>query len=168
MSAMTSLLLFNGSHNQLTAPDEFWTGLGTVQKIDLEDNAISGTVPDSLAETKVHHVDFSDNEITAIPQSFSGTAQSILEYIDFSNNKLAAGPLPTDYSNILQLTHLNLAMNKYTGNIPSDWMHLTKLRGLNVSHNALTGTLSPDLKKLKGLKQFDVSFNDFTGKLSST
>ncbi|KAG7362767.1 RHS repeat-associated core domain containing protein [Nitzschia inconspicua] len=128
--------------------------VGLVQKIELPNNNLIGTMPFGLLWQMVglNYVDLSQNDIS-IPFSLVGgainletiklseTAQSSLEGLEESQT----------------LKSLHLTSSNFTGTIPQQIYALTSLEELYMSHNDMSGSISfqiGDLKQLKDLYLF--------------
>ncbi|XP_065856672.1 protein STRUBBELIG-RECEPTOR FAMILY 2 isoform X1 [Euphorbia lathyris] len=85
-----------------------------------------------------------------------------LKHLDVSSNNLI-GEIP--YGLPPNVTHINLAHNKFSQNIPHSLSNLKALRHLNLSHNLLSGPIGNVFTGLKNLKEMDLSYNEFTGDL---
>lgn len=120
-----------------------WYGLicdedGLLIGIDLHDNRLQGTLPNSLGNLKnLHLLGLWENQLSGtIPSSIGNlTALSIL---DLSNNSLT-GPLPTEMKKLSNLTSLWACNNQLSGPIPSQLNELDNLKSLNLESNQLSG-----------------------------
>ncbi|XP_075516180.1 protein STRUBBELIG-RECEPTOR FAMILY 2-like [Primulina tabacum] len=88
-----------------------------------------------------------------------------LKQLDLSSNNIES-EIPYDLP--LNLTHLNLAGNKFGQSIPYSLDLMKNLRHLNLSHNALSGPLGNVFGGLQNLRGMDLSFNNFTGDLPTS
>ncbi|KAG0469428.1 hypothetical protein HPP92_016128 [Vanilla planifolia] len=82
--------------------------------------------------------------------------------ISLANISLS-GELSPSISNLHGLITLDLASNALFGTIPVELVSCINLQHLNLSYNSFTGAL-PDLSPLKSLQVLDLSSNGFTGK----
>uniref|UniRef100_A0A383VQN6 Uncharacterized protein n=1 Tax=Tetradesmus obliquus TaxID=3088 RepID=A0A383VQN6_TETOB len=95
-----------------------------------------------------------------VPLSYSNLVN--LTALDLSGNGLLLGPLPSlGKLELLQL--LNLAGNAFTGVLPPSYNQLTELKEMDLSNNNITGTLPGEYVSLKGLQTLNVSVNNITG-----
>ncbi|XP_057416594.1 probable LRR receptor-like serine/threonine-protein kinase At1g74360 [Lotus japonicus] len=73
------------------------------------------------------------------------------------------GEIFQSFSELTELTHLDLSQNTLFGGIPEDLRRCQKLVHLNLSHNILDGVLN--LTGFTGLETLDLSMNRFQGEL---
>ncbi|KAJ3679076.1 hypothetical protein LUZ60_017087 [Juncus effusus] len=66
------------------------------------------------------------------------------------------------------LTYLNLAGNKFTGNLPYSISEMASLNYLNLSQNSLSQEIGDLFGNLKALSELDFSFNNFSGALPNS
>ncbi|KAE8689990.1 DRT111 protein [Hibiscus syriacus] len=85
-----------------------------------------------------------------------------LRHLDVSSNNLE-GEIP--YGFPPNVTHVNMACNRFIKNIPHSLSFLTNLRHFNLSHNLLSGPIGDAFTRLQSLKTMDLSKNKFTGDL---
>ncbi|XP_073132467.1 protein STRUBBELIG-RECEPTOR FAMILY 2 isoform X2 [Henckelia pumila] len=88
-----------------------------------------------------------------------------LKQLDLSSNNIDS-EIPYDLP--LNLTHLNLAGNRFSQSIPYSLDLMKNLRHLNFSHNELSGPLGNVFSGLQNLRGMDLSFNNFTGDLPAS
>ena len=123
-------------------PGELGTAMSSLVTIDLEDNQLTGTLPENLAKNKKLH-----------------------DFFVARNNLV--GTIPEQYAiNWHQLHQFSVAHNQLEGSLPDvfekgGWSHLKQL---DVSHNDLKGSF-PDLSKLPRLTGLFLEGNSFTGTL---
>ncbi|KAL1347597.1 hypothetical protein AAHE18_07G017600 [Arachis hypogaea] len=97
-----------------------------------------------------------------IPDSFSNLTQ--LTFLDLSQNGFN-GSIPSLLSNFQHLTHLDLSHNAFTGSFPSLLSNLQHLTHLDLSLNAFTGSFPSFLSNLHHLVYLDLSWNKFSGQI---
>ncbi|GLJ16840.1 hypothetical protein SUGI_0290290 [Cryptomeria japonica] len=113
--------------------------LKTLWALDLQENKLSGSIPDSLAHLKQ------------------------LRYLYLNNNQLS-GIIPPSLGECLKLENLELSYNNLRGHLPPQVAGLSNLlRGFNLSNNLLQGPLPLELSKLDKVKAIDISANQFIG-----
>ena len=127
---------------------------GLVQKIELSDNNLQGSMPFALLWQMVglSHVDLSKNAIT-VPFSMIGNAVN-LETIILSETATSSLEGLEEAVNLKSLHLTSAAVN---GTIPQQIFSLLLLEELYMSHNDLTGEIPfqiGDLKELKDLYLF--------------
>jgi Leucine-rich repeat (LRR) protein/sugar lactone lactonase YvrE len=119
-----------------------------LQILYLQNNQLTGSIPDFSGLTNLKYLYLSNNQLTGSIPDFSGLTQLLGLYL--SNNQLT-GSIP-DFSGLTKLQILYLQNNQLTGSIP-DFSGLTKLQILYLAENQLTGSI-PDfsgLTQLRGL-----------------
>lgn len=106
------------SHNKLTGP--LPTGsYGTIRKLHVSYNSLSGSIPPSLGDTasNLFDLDLSHNKLSgAIPASLA--KQQYLQFLDLSHNYLI-GQIPSAFSTLQYLITVHLGANKLSGPVPS-------------------------------------------------
>jgi Leucine-rich repeat (LRR) protein len=121
------------------SPDvECYSNRNTVQKLDLNNDRLSGSIPPELSllsELQVLYLHFDD---------LTGEIPSVL------------GKLP-------ELVVLNLHSNHLSGQIPSELDNLSKLESLVVSDNKLNGTVPAELGLLSKLIELWLHHSDLSG-----
>ncbi|XLU21952.1 hypothetical protein S245_058018 [Arachis hypogaea] len=100
-----------------------------------------------------------------IPDSFSNLTQ--LTFLDLSGNGFN-GSIPSLLSNLQHLTHLDLSLNAFTGSFPSFLSNLHHLVYLGLSRNKLSGQIPNVFDRLTNLQSLRLSYNNFQRKLPSS
>jgi len=114
--SITDLVL---SHNLLQGPipaaDSSTASISPLRVLDLSDNHLSDTIPDTLGLFgQLVVLSLSTNQLRGtIPEQLSNLSQ--LQVLDLSKN-LLSGPIPTKLSSLLN--HLNLSINNLSGSVP--------------------------------------------------
>ncbi|MEN8219568.1 MAG: leucine-rich repeat domain-containing protein, partial [Pseudomonadota bacterium] len=80
------------------------------------------------------------------------------------NNQLT-GSIPTELSNLSNLTGLSLYNNQLTGSIPTELGNLSNLESLFLGGNQLTGSIPRELGNLTYLEDLGLSSNELTGSI---
>jgi len=140
-----------------------WYGIecsdGNVTKMSLEDNQLSGTIPELSNLTGLMDLRLYSNQLTGTIPELSALTQ--LQTLFLNNNQLS-GPIP-ELTALTELQRIYLALNKLSGPMP-ELTALTNLEDLDFSHNQLTGSI-PDLSQLAELQRFRVLNNQFSGEI---
>lgn len=91
--------------------------LTTLTAIDLSDNALEGSIPESVGKlVSLHVLNLSHNAFSGrIPPQIGGI--TALESLDLSSNWIS-GEIPQELTNLTFLTVLNLSNNQLEGKIP--------------------------------------------------
>ena len=85
-----------------------------------------------------------------------------LTYLQCEDNELS-DVIPSEISNLTNLTFLGLGWNQFTGTIPPEIGYLTNLTHLDLLANELTGTIPPEIGNLTNLTHLYLWSNQFTG-----
>jgi Ran GTPase-activating protein (RanGAP) involved in mRNA processing and transport len=135
-----------------------WYGVtcssGSVSRIDLSDNSLSGSIPAELGNlTNLTYLNLSTNSLTgSIPAELGNLSKLITLYL--GNNSLS-GSIPAELGNLTNLTRLYLYNNSLSGSIPEELGNLTKLTSLNLNSNKFSRP------KPAWLNSFTISDNAF-------
>jgi Leucine-rich repeat (LRR) protein/sugar lactone lactonase YvrE len=140
-----------------------WYGIecsdGNITKISLEDNQLTGTIPELSNLTGLRDLRLFSNQLTgSIPELSALTQLQIL----FLNNNQLTGQIP-ELSALTELQRIYLALNKLTGPVP-ELTALTQLIEIDFGHNQLTGTI-PELSNLTNLEVLSLKYNDLSGEI---
>lgn len=142
-------------------PDQL-SNLTQAREISLPLNRLSGSIPTSLsALTLLTTLNLSDNQLTGPIPAQVGTLAA-LQTLNLADN-LLSGPIPQELAGLAALHVLNLAANDLTGPVPAWLGGLTNLRELMLNDNQLTGTIPPQLAALSGLQRLILAKNDLSG-----
>ena len=130
---------------------------GHVTGLFLQNNGLSGTLPDLGALTSLTSLNLGINGL-------SGPVPDLSSHVGLTNLSLhenqLAGRVP-ELNSLVDLIRLNLDDNELTGPIP-DLSGLTNLTVLQLGDNKLTGAI-PDLRALTELQWLDLGSNQLTG-----
>ncbi|CAE5959355.1 unnamed protein product [Arabidopsis arenosa] len=141
---------------------------GSIEELDLTDNAIEGTFQDFPFSSlpNLAYIDLSMNHFSGtIPPQFGNLSKVI--YFDLSINHLT-GEIPLELGNLRNLKTLSLSNNKLTGSIPSSLGNLKNLTVLYLYLNYLTGDIPPELGNIESMTELAVSDNKLTGSIPSS
>eukprot|EP00529_Nitzschia_sp_RCC80_P008198 CAMPEP_0113507458 /NCGR_PEP_ID=MMETSP0014_2-20120614/36475_1 /TAXON_ID=2857 /ORGANISM="Nitzschia sp." /LENGTH=1167 /DNA_ID=CAMNT_0000403067 /DNA_START=213 /DNA_END=3716 /DNA_ORIENTATION=+ /assembly_acc=CAM_ASM_000159 len=169
-----------------------WYGIdcdenGSVSSIQLGSNQLVGTFPTEvyhlpqLQHLKLHsntvYMSFEGIEQAENLQTLSldstglgslegiGQARSLRE-LSVSRNILN-GPIPEEFSRLINLETLDLSFNGLSGFLPYWFRGLVSLTTFTASNNKFSGPLS-DFGALRELRYLDLSFNELTGSIPET
>eukprot|EP01113_Clastostelium_recurvatum_P035170 TRINITY_DN4862_c0_g1_i5.p1 TRINITY_DN4862_c0_g1~~TRINITY_DN4862_c0_g1_i5.p1 ORF type:complete len:516 (-),score=105.42 TRINITY_DN4862_c0_g1_i5:51-1598(-) len=150
-----------------TQPDHCrWMGVNcnvlwrTIDSINLSGRNLQGTLPDSLANAGIPHIDLSYNQLTGTVPAlmiFSVSIQTL--YLD--HNKLSGIINVTNMFTAVSSIHLN--NNDFVGTLPSSLFSLSFLNDLDLSSNHFVGTLPSVM--LSPFIHLSISDNDLSGPL---
>ncbi|KAL3833898.1 hypothetical protein ACJIZ3_008634 [Penstemon smallii] len=135
-----SVLRLSQNDIQGPIPNNIGRMLPSLQFLYLEENYITGSIPDSICELK------------------------FLEALDLSKNQLS-GNLLDCWGNFQELLLLRLASNEISGFIPNSIGGAYSLQSLHLNNNSLTGKLPSTLRNCTGLVVLDIGENILSGKL---
>ena len=148
-----------------TTPESFYTNL-ELEEVILKNNALSGTISASIGDlTKLSTFWASFNELSgSIPTTFGFLAN--LEELELQNNKLS-GPVPNEFANMRSIEFISAEQNELSGTIPAGLFGgaLVGLRILYLNNNELTGPIPENYGQSIRLKDLWLNDNQLTGTL---
>ena len=152
--------------NALSGPIPWQLGRSDPVSLDFDLNALSGTIPEALANTmSLRWLRLSGNSLSGtLPRqlgSLSGLQTLYLRENAFS------GPIPAQLGSLTQLTQLHLWDNDLSGPIPASLGDLELLDTLNLHRNSLTGAIPASLGDLAALQRLRLNHNDLSGAIPS-
>jgi len=123
---------------------------GRVTRLDLDDNALSGTLPSELGNlTNLQWLDLGGNQLSGeLPSSLGNLTDLRLLWL---GGNAFSGSFPSWLVNLTNLQQLQLAVNQFSGELPSWLGTLTNLQDLRLQHNQFSGSLPPELGNLTRL-----------------
>ena len=109
-------------------------------------NELDGSIPASVGTLgALQNLILNDNQLTGPIPDLSGI--NSLAYVDLRGN-LLSGPIPASLGQITSLQELYLHDNQLTGEIPAVLADLTSLRAARFANNELTGCVPHGLRYL--------------------
>jgi len=148
-----------------------WYGVriayGRVNRLNLVDNHLSGTIPDSLGSlSHMEWLNLYSNDLTgSIPPSLGSL--DILQGLSLQGNGLTGG-IPASLGNLGQLQYLALQDNCLTGSIPSSLGNLSSLSTLWLYDNELSGSIPSSLGGLSNLSSLELRRNQLSGSIPTS
>ena len=110
-----------------------------VTLLNLNDNNLSGTIPEEIENLDLSTLNLSNNQLTGeMPASIGNV--STLYYLNIANNKLT-GSIPSELGKLANLEYCYLFGNQLEGTLPESLANLTKLSVMDFSGNMLGGDL---------------------------
>lgn len=147
-----------------------WYGLsvndkGQVIGIDLNDNGLNGTIPESICNlSKLQYLYLGENSLTGSIPSQIGNLKELVALGLFSNH--LSGDFPESITGISSLKYLYLQYNYgITGSLPESIGNLKELVDFRLDGNKMSGPLPVNLGKLTKLNLLDFGDNNFTGSI---
>lgn len=136
---------------------------GRVIEIDLTSNNLNGNIPPEINDiTSLEILDLCVNNLSDTIPNFSNLIN--LTLIDLHDNSLI-GNISPEIGNLINLTLIDLHGNSLTGNIPPEIGNLTNVVEINFEENSLTGNIPPELGQLSNLFYLFLSNNLLTGSI---
>ena len=156
-----------GSDKPLSEWYGVWTDRGHVFNLDLNDNGLKGSIPESIdLLTYLRYLRLSNNQLSgSIPESIGSLTN--LRYLQLGNNQLS-GSIPESIGNLANLEYLYLNRNQLSGSIPESIGNLSKLRDLELGANQLSGSIPKTLVNLVALECLYLYYNQLSGSIPET
>eukprot|EP01018_Ginkgo_biloba_P010007 Gb_08992 [translate_table: standard] len=130
--------------------------------IFVNNNRFTLDIPPNLGNSPASVVVFSNNNFRGcIPPSIGNMSKTLHEIVLLNSNLSAC--LPSEISQLKNLTVLDVSFNKLTGSVPESIANMTSLEQLDVGHNYLSGKIPESVCRLPNLLNFTFSYNFFTG-----
>ena len=133
--------------------------LTNLEHLDLDENQLTGSIPDLSALGNLTYLDLDDNDLTGSIPAQLGSLTNLQDLYLYENE--LTGSIPTQLGNLTNLQQLDLDSNQLTGLIPTQLDSLTNLTYLDLDSNELSGSI-PDLSALTKLTYLDLGYNSFT------
>ncbi|XP_052178833.1 phytosulfokine receptor 2 [Diospyros lotus] len=164
-SSSKKIRVLDLSMNRLTGGLD---GLGncstSLQQVHLDDNLLSGYLPDSLyTMSYLQQLSISVNKLSGQLSPKLSNLSSLKTLI--INGNQFSGPLPDVFGNLTQLEQLTAHSNLFSGALPSSLELCSKLRVLDLGNNSLSGPISLDFASFPYLCTLDLATNHFSGPL---
>lgn len=154
-------LVTKGAQHTQVAFRDFVTNFSLLEKLKLDGNNMTGSLPSELSRFKLKTLKVVRNKLSNNIPTFLGSI-STLEKLDLSGN-LLEGCIPNEVSGLVLLSVLRLANNQLSGEIPVCLFRLHLMR-LDLSNNQLVGKI-PALNFGQQLILLDLSRNQLTGQI---
>ncbi|KAF0543812.1 L domain-like protein [Gigaspora margarita] len=166
-SLSLNALIINGQGISGPIPD-FIGNSNTLQKslqtLDLNSNALTGSIPASLMQlSNLKTLVLGINQLSgSIPTTISSAKfQKTITQLDLGNNTLT-GTIPDSLSQLPNLQFLYLGNNQFNGQIPASLATLANLKELLLNNNKLSGNI-PDALGNITLTRLLLTGNTLTG-----
>ncbi|XVE66154.1 hypothetical protein DITRI_Ditri08aG0057500 [Diplodiscus trichospermus] len=165
MGNLTRLKRFDASMNELTG--SIPTGLCELQleSLNLFDNRLEGTLPESITRSKdLHELKLFNNKLSGPLPSQLGE-NSPLQSLDLSYNQFS-GEIPENLCAEGQLEDIILIYNSFSGKIPESLGKCRSLGRVRLRHNRLSGRIPEDFWGLPRVYLLELAENSFSGQIS--
>ena len=140
---------------------QFWQ---TLTVLDLSDNQIEGTIPDSIYDMYwLEALYLKSNRFTGTISPKIGQLTSLVHFYAGQNN--LKGGVPLGFGKCKNLRNLSLYKNNLSGPIP-DWSSLNGLFYLDLGFNKMTGTLTESLGNHRILRLLYLNNNQVSTSIS--
>lgn len=150
-------------------PLSTWYGIsvnsqGQVIAIELSNNNLNGTIPQSIGVFKeLLTLDMNLNNLSGtIPSSIGNLTN--LRQLRIYNNSLS-GSLPVELENLQNLTIIELDGNNLSGEIPYGIFNNTNLQTIYLSSNELTGGIPSNIANATSLYYLYLGYNKLSGEI---
>ena len=160
---LTSLVISNQGNALTGAIPDIFTGMTQLTYLDLSNNALVGTLPQSavaLCAKQSVTCNFAGNTNLSVSNIISAWPLNVSSFSGYWGLPFASIP---NLSSLTYLTSIALSGFGLTGTIPTWIGSLTALQSLDLSINAFTGTIPTGIGSLTALQSLDLSNNAFTG-----
>lgn len=125
-------------------------GLGGLEVLDLFGNRLTGSIPPQMGNlSSLEVLNLTYNQITGPLPSALGDLGNLRVLFAFGNQ--LSGPIPPELGRLSNLLHLSFGANRLTGSIPPEIGNLDALSELNLRYNRLSGEIPPELGNLSRL-----------------
>ncbi|KAK4392782.1 putative LRR receptor-like serine/threonine-protein kinase [Sesamum angolense] len=162
---LTKLETLDLSNNKITGlPNDFWS-LGSLKKLNLSVNQISGMLPSNIGNFgQLQSLDLSFNNFSgSIPEAMSSLAS--LRALNLSRNGFES-TVPSGILECRSLVSVDLSSNKLNGSLPNGFgAAFPELKFLNLAGNRILGWGS-EFSWMKSIKYLDISGNLFSGSVA--
>lgn len=141
------------------------TNCSMLEHLSLDANNLSGSLPTAVGNlsTGLMWLSMWDNEITGeIPSEISNLAN--LTTLGLKGNQFT-GKIPVSIGQLRNLEALILFNNQLSGEIPASIGNLTRLNEFYLDHNQLRGEIPPSIGNCRNLNILDLSHNHLSGSI---
>ncbi|MED6199132.1 hypothetical protein PIB30_073091 [Stylosanthes scabra] len=150
--------------------NHFGMAMNSLEKLDLRDNKLKGSVMKSLASIctlhslYLSHNNFTEDLASVLHNLSAGCVRDSLKELDLSDNQIT-GSLP-DLSIFPSLKQLDLSQNRLSGKIPEDVTLPPQLESFSTSGNSLEGAIPNSFGSICTLRSLDFTGNNLSPELS--
>ncbi|KAH7519103.1 hypothetical protein JRO89_XSUnG0135900 [Xanthoceras sorbifolium] len=160
----TTLRRFDASMNELTGTIPIELCELQLESLNLFENRLEGTIPESIAQSKnLYELKLFNNKLHGVLPSQLGK-NSPLGSLDVSYNRFS-GEIPESLCSKGSLEDLVLIHNSFSGKIPGGLGNCHSLRRVRLKQNLLSGSVPEGLWGLPHMYLFELAENSFTGSI---
>ncbi|KAL5099114.1 hypothetical protein RYX36_003441 [Vicia faba] len=184
LSNLTSLSLLDLSQNALTGKFSQELGSLNLSILHLNDNFLSGEVPESLAlnpnllnlslfnnsfsgklskglgkNSALRNIDVSTNNFTGDLPEFLCVRKKLQRLVTFNNR--FSGSIPDEFGECDSLIYVRIENNEFSGSVPARFWNLPELDVVKMDHNKFEGSISGSVSR--GITKLILSGNRFSG-----
>jgi len=140
--------------------------ISSVELLSLFDNRFTGYIPLELSQlTGLEKLFLDENELSGSIPDLLFSKYTEMTDLRFNSNNLDS-KIPSSIGKMTKLNILNLQKNDFTGTIPSELGNLVKLKELYLDENDLSGAMPTELGNLKSnMILLDLSSNGLVGRI---
>ena len=161
---LTKLANVNLALNKLTSSLWDFSLQSNLQRLVVNGNFLSGSLPVSLCQTDLQTLSLNDNRFSGPIPSCIGDLSN-LQTLHLGNNAFHSS-LPESFGFLQSVSYLNLSNNRFSSTIPSSWFDMSALRDLDLSHNQLVGNIPSEWNQLAELVRLQLQHNSLSGDLA--
>ncbi|TVU26932.1 hypothetical protein EJB05_29505, partial [Eragrostis curvula] len=192
VGSLSKLLVLNLSENNLTGVIPSTLNNTQLEKIFLDDNRVTGSVPHVLGYmsnlsvltlggnmlsgefpafltnmTNLEAMDLGYNWLSGgLPSNLGDTLPNLSILVLRFNNFV--GPIPSSLGNAQCLKVLSLSFNYFTGQVPRSFGNLFQLNDLILQGNNFSGPIPSSIGNLTQLTTLSLAQNEFTGTIPAS
>ncbi|KAH9648266.1 Leucine-rich repeat receptor-like tyrosine-protein kinase PXC3 [Citrus sinensis] len=136
--------------------------LKALKRLDLSNNAFSGTIPSAFGNlSELEFLDLSLNKFGGVIPRELGSLKN-LRFFNLSNN-LLGGEIPDELKSLEKLEDFQVSSNKLNGSIPFWVGNLTNLRVFTAYENQVVGEIPDNLGSISELELLNLHSNQLEG-----
>ncbi|KAK9920195.1 hypothetical protein M0R45_028754 [Rubus argutus] len=161
---LANLTRLQVDENHISGPiPKSFVNLSSVRHIHMNNNSFSGRIPSELSKiSTLLHLLLDNNNLSGhLPPEFSNITG--LRILQLDNNNFMGNEIPAAYGNLSRLAKLSLRNCSLQGAIP-DFSQIPNLSYLDLSWNHLTGPI-PSHKLSDNMTTIDLSDNNLNGSI---
>ncbi|WOK95895.1 putative leucine-rich repeat receptor-like protein kinase [Canna indica] len=149
-------------NNKLTGEIPDTIGLvNSLRILRLDNNSLNGSVPSSINSlTNLSVLNLANNNLNGAMPNLTG--MDFLNYLDLSNNSFDPSEAPNWLSGLNNLTTLIIESGGLQGQVPQEIFSFPQLQEVRLNNNSFSGTLNMSTKITQALKIVNLRNNSIT------